>query len=374
VRVSYAKPAPPRSGAGIGVLRHAVSLCFIHASEDKETTMKISKFTCGALILTCGFSLAGVANAETSQVTLARQFGIGYLPLTVMQKHGLVKKHLQAEGLGKTEVKWMRFGTGSAANDALLSGQLNFAAGGTGPAIILWDRTLSNVKVRGVAALSSMPNLLVSADPRIKTLKDFTSKDRISMAGAGSSVQTVYLEMAVSKIWGIKNYKKLSSLMVNLPHPEGLKAVLSGEGAIRSIFTSPPYQYMALEHPGVHVVLNSYDIMGGPNTFLMVWATDKFRTANPKTYKAVLAALGEATDWINKNPHAAAQLYVDDTNGKASVAEIEKMVRNPQIHYKLAPDRLLPYAQFMYKVGTIKHDPKSWKDLFFPEIHNLKGS
>lgn len=336
--------------------------------------MKAHQFRFTAIAIVCSFAFACAAQAETDQVTLARQFGIGYLPLAVMQTKGLVKKHLEAEGLKDTKVGWMRFGTGSAANDALLSGQLNFAAGGTGPAIILWDRTRSNVDVRGVAALSSMPNMLVTADPRIKTIKDFTSKDRIAMAGAGSSVQTVYLQMAVSKIWGIENYKKLNPLMVNLPHPEGLRAVLSGAGEIRSIFTSPPFQYMALDHPGTKVVLNSYDIMGGPNTFLMVWATDKFRKANPKTYKAVLGALKEATAWINDNKHAAAQLYVQDSGGKSEVQAIEKMIRDPQIKYKIAPDRILPYAQFMYKVGSIKHDPKSWKDLFFPEIYDLAGS
>src|SRR5690606_22975894 len=168
--------------------------------------------------------------------------------------------------------------------------KLDFAAGGTGPAIILWDRTRANVDVRGVAALSSMPNLLVTRNPKVKTIKDFTDQDKIAMAGAGSSVQTIYLQMAVAKAYGMENYRKLNPLMVNLPHPEGLRALLSGAGEITSQFTSPPFQYYALAEPGIHTVLNSYDIMGGPNTFLMVWSTEKFRSANPKTYAAVLAA------------------------------------------------------------------------------------
>jgi len=28
----------------------------------------------------------------------------------------------------------------------------------------------------------------------------------------------------------------------------------------------------------------------------------------------------------------------------------------------------------MYKIGSIKVKPASWKDMFFPEIHNLPGS
>jgi hypothetical protein len=35
--------------------------------------------------------------------------------------------------------------------------------------------------------------------------------------------------------------------MVNLPHPEGLRAMLSGVGEIQSQFTSPPFQNQALE-------------------------------------------------------------------------------------------------------------------------------
>ncbi|MGE4370735.1 MAG: ABC transporter substrate-binding protein [Burkholderiaceae bacterium] len=336
--------------------------------------MRRSKFVVGFAAAVLGMVMATPASAEKDEVVLARQFGIGYLPLTVMHKQELVQKKLAEAGLKDTKVNWSRFGSGSAANDALLSGQLDFAAGGTGPAFILWDKTRTNAKVHGVAALSSMPNLLVTTNPKVKTIKDFTSEDKIAMAGAGSSVQTIYLQMAAAKEWGKENYKKLNPLMVNLPHPEGLNAMLSGSGAIRSQFTSPPFQYMALENPGVHTVLNSYDVMGGRSTFLVVWGTDKFRTENPKTYMAVLNALKAATDWINANPRKAAELYVEDAGGKDSVDFIEKMIRDPQIKYTLAPERVLPFAQFMNDVGVIKNRPEKWSDLFFPEIHDLAGS
>lgn len=328
----------------------------------------------GALALIFASLIGAPLRAETGQVTLARQFGIGYLPLTVMQAHGLVQKHLAEAGLKKTEVIWLRFGSGSAANDGLLSGQLNFASGGTAPALILWDKTHANAKVRGVAALSSMPNLLLSINPQLKSLEDFTEKDRIAMAGAGSSVQTVYLQMAAAKQWGMDKFKKLNDLMVNLPHPEGLNVMLSASGAIQSTFTTPPFQNIALKHPKVHIVLNSYDIMGGPNTFLMMWATERFRRENPQTYKAVLAALREATDWINAHSHEAAEVYVQDAGGKESLEEVEEIIRDPQTHFTLAPQRILSYAQFMNDTGTLKNRPASWTDLFFPDIHDLKGS
>lgn len=316
---------------------------------------------------------ASAASAEVDELKLMSQYGIGYMQLTVMKADKLVEKHLAKNGLPSTKVSWATLGAGAAANDALLAGGLHMAAGGTGPAFILWDRTRGNVGVHGISALSSMPNLLVTRNPNIKTIRDFTEKDRIAMAGAGSSVQTIYLQMAVAKEFGPENFKKLNPLMVNLPHPEGLRAMLSGSGEIQSQFTSPPFQNQALEQ-GARVVLNSYDIMGGPNTFLMVWTTTKFRDENPKSYKAIVDALREATEFINANKRRAAEMYVAEGGGKENADRILALMSDPQVRYTMAPERVLPYAQFMNQIGTLKNRPASWKDMYFPEIHDLPGS
>lgn len=326
-----------------------------------------------AALAAVALAFVASARAELGELKLMSQFGIGYMQLTVMKADKLVEKHLAKSGLSATKVTWATLGAGAAANDALLAGSLHMAAGGTGPAFILWDRTRGNVDVRGIAALSSMPNLLVTMDPAIKTIKDFAEKDRIAMAGAGSSVQTIYLQMAVAREFGQDSFKKLNPLMVNLPHPEGLRTILSGSGEIKSQFTSPPFQNQALEK-GARVVLNSYDIMGGPNTFLMVWTTSKFRNENPKTYKALVDALREATDFINANKRRAAEMYVAEGGGKESVDKILELMNDPQVRYTLAPERVLPYAQFMNQIGTLKNRPASWKDLFFQDIHDLPGS
>ena len=41
--------------------------------------------------------------AEVSEIRIAEQFGIGYLPLTIMKTNGLVEKHLKAAGLPDTK-------------------------------------------------------------------------------------------------------------------------------------------------------------------------------------------------------------------------------------------------------------------------------
>jgi len=316
----------------------------------------------------------GVSKAEVDEVNLMSQNGIGYLQLIVMKNQKLIEKNLAKASLGNTKVNWTKLGSGSAANDALLSGQLDFASGGTGPAFILWDRTKGSLNVKGVAALSSMPNLLLTNNPAIKSLKDFTDKDRISLAGAGSSVQTIYLQMAAAKEFGLKNYKKFNPLMVNLPHPVGLQALLSGGSGVTAQFTSPPFWNRALEDPKISVVLNSYDITGGPGTFLVVWSTEKFRNENPKTYKAVFDALDEATKFINNDKRAAAAIYVAESGGKENLDFILSIMNNPQIVYTITPENVLPFAQFMNDIGTLKNRPTSWQELFFDNVHKLKGS
>ena len=54
-----------------------------------------------------------------------------------------------------------------------------------------------------------------------------------------------------------------------------------------------PFQDYELAAPGMHVVLKSYDTLGGQTTNGVVLMTRKFRDANPKVTGAVYAALGK---------------------------------------------------------------------------------
>ena len=177
-----------------------------------------------------------------------RQFGIGYLPLTIMLHEKLVEKHAAQAGLSLT-TKWSVLGNAVPINDEFLAGTIHVGSGGIAPMVIAWDRTRGNIEIKGIGALCALPNFLVGQHP-YKSVKDFTDKDRISMAGAGQSIQTMYLQMEVAKAYGIAEFKKLNPLFVNLSHPDGLAALLSGQ-EITASFLSPPFQYRALEK-GMH--------------------------------------------------------------------------------------------------------------------------
>jgi NitT/TauT family transport system substrate-binding protein len=148
--------------------------------------------------LTVSLFLAAVnpAAAETNTIRFAQQFGIGYLPLSIMQDIALVEKHAKAQGLGDIKVEWTKLTGGAPINDALLSGQIDIAAGGVGPMLTIWAKTKGNLNVKGVAALNSMPLYLNTINPAVKTIKDLTDKDRIALPSVKVSIQAVTLQMA----------------------------------------------------------------------------------------------------------------------------------------------------------------------------------
>jgi len=180
--------------------------------------------------------------------------------------------------------------------------------------------------------------------------------------------------MAVEKAFGHANVHKLDRLTVSMKHPDGLAALLSPASEIDGHFGSPPLQYEELEHPGIHTALNSYDVLGGPATFVVVWATSGFRAANPKVYLAFVDALKQSVDFINNNKEQAAEIYLKVSHDKASKESILKMLNDPLIQFGLTPKNTMKYADFMYQIGSIKVKPHSWKDLFFPEMHALPAS
>lgn len=312
------------------------------------------------------------ARAEVKEVRLAKQYGLGYLPLIIMEEQKLVEKHAKAAGLGDIKVSWATLGGGGAVNDALLSGSVDYISSGVAPLIVLWDKSKGTVK--GVSALISTPNYLNTNNPSVKTIRDFTDKDRIGLPTAKVSIQAIILQMAVAKEFGQENFSKLDKLTVTMKHPDAMAALLSGKSEITGHLTSPPFMFQELDDKRVRTVLNSYDVLGGPHTFNVITTTKAFHDGNPKTYAAVFAALEEAVTYINKNKRSAAEIYQKASKTKESLDDLVKEISQPSLSYTTTPQKISKFSDFMHKTGTIKTKPNSWKDLFFPNVHGKQGS
>jgi NitT/TauT family transport system substrate-binding protein len=314
-----------------------------------------------------------VALAEMSEIKVAKQYGIGYLQLMLMEEGKLIEKHAKAAGVD-VAVTWATFAGTNVMIDAILSNSLQFASGGVPGMITVWSRTRDNLGVRGVGAINSMPIYLNSRNPVVKTVKDFTDKDRIALPAVKVSIQAMTLQMAAEKAFGEGQQGRLDPLTVTMAHPDAQIALLSGQSEINAHFGSPPFQYQQLRNPAIHTVVNSYDVLGGPATFNVVWTTSKFRNENPKLYDAFVKALDEATAMINTDRQKAAEAYLRISRDKDSVQEIVAMLNDPQIVYTTTPQNIMKYVDFMFKTGSIKVKPDSWKDLFFPNAQTLPGS
>jgi NitT/TauT family transport system substrate-binding protein len=324
------------------------------------------------VMLLTAIALPSLSHAETSEIRIAKQYGINYLPLIVMEQNKLVEKHAKLNGLKDTRVSWFTFSGGAAMNDAILSNSLDVAAAGIAPAVTLWAKTRGDVKLIG--ALDSFPVLLNTRKPGIRTLRDFGPDDKIALPAVKVSIQAIILQLAAEKQFGEGQHNKLDGLTVTLAHPEAQSALLSGGGEINAHFGTPPYSQLELKKPGIHTVLNSADVLGAQSTIDVVYAKTEFRSKNPKLYQAFVEAYKEAIDHINADKHAAARLYLRVNKGSDSAEDIYKIISDPKGGFSFTPKSTLQIAGFLYKTGSIKQKPASWKDLYFPEVQRLPGS
>jgi len=323
---------------------------------------------CTALIATA----VPQARAEVSEITVAQQYGTSFLPLMVMQKQSLIEKHATQLGLSGIAVRWAKLAGPSAMNDGLISNSIHFAAQGAPSLITLWAKTHGQIK--GVSSMTTYPLYLITRNPDVKTIKDFTGKDKIAVPSVKISTQAILLEMAAAKAFGEKEYTKLDPLTASLSHPDATLAFNNNTAGVNAHFSSSPFYEQEIKVSGAHLVTTNYEILGGPATAVVITASAKFRDANPKAYKAFYDALSEAIDSINKDKVAAAKLYLEVAHDtKNTVEGITAIISDKDYAYTLKPEKVFATAQFMAKIGSIKQSPASIDDLFFPEIASLNG-
>jgi len=317
--------------------------------------------------------LSSVAVRAEGTIGIAQQFGVGYLILDVVRDRQLIEKHGKAQGLD-IKVDWHSISGATAMNEALLTGALDVASAGVPPALTVWDRTCGKQNVKAVAALGSMPNYLLSNNPAVKSIRDLTDKDRIAVPAAGVGFQSRTLQIETARLFGNAEYKKFDNITLSLPHPDATAALISGGAEINAHFSSPPYQYQALEHPGIHKILSSYDVLGGKGTFNLLYATEKFHDENPKTYRAFFDALLEAEQIIKADKTEAAKTYIRVEQSHLPLALIEKIINDPENDFTITPQKTFVYAQKLHELGILKNNAASWKAYFFPEAYTLPGS
>jgi len=316
---------------------------------------------------------ASPVRAEIGEITVAQQYGVSFLPLMLMEHQGLVEKHAMSLGI-KLKANWIKVAGPSVMNDGLLSGTMHIVSQGAPSLITLWDKTRDGVGVKGISALTTYPLYLVSRNPDVRTVKDFTEKDKIAVPSIKISTQAIMLQMAAAEIWGEKEYARLDPLTVSLSHPDAVLALTNNAGGVNAHFATSPFYEQETKLKDAHLITTNYDILGGPATALLITTTTRFRQANANVTQAFYNAMKEAVRIVNDDKRVAAKLYLELANDrKNSADDIFAMISDKDYAFTLRPQKVMKTAEFMAKIGSVKQAPKLISDLFFPEFLQTSG-
>ena len=330
-----------------------------------------------ALLGAAGIAAAlGPAAAQQPEIRISRTTTMAYLPLMVVEHEKLLEKHAAQAGIPNLKVSVHTFTGPSAQFDALFSGNVDVVAVGSTALITLWARTKGTAnEVKGISALASMPITLSTKNPNVKSIRDFTDKDRIAVPSVNVSFQAMLLQMAAAKEWGTDSSKKLDHLTVGLGQMDAVAAMAQPNHEVNSDFATPPFLYIEREMPGVRPIITMKEILGENGTIGTAATTTRFREGKPELYKVLLAALQEAMQIIASDKGRAVDGYIGATGDRKTARDMLLRIANdPDVEFTMTPRAMKSYAEFMYKTGTIKRLPDKWSDLFFGETGTLNGS
>jgi NitT/TauT family transport system substrate-binding protein len=299
---------------------------------------------------------------EARQLRVVKQPGLAYLPLIVMREQRLIEK--RAPGV---QIEWRQLTSGPVIRDAMIAGQIDIGSGGFPPFALAIDKGLN---WKAVGALNEMPLFLNCGKASIRSLKDLGPNDRIALPAIGS-VQHIILQMQAEKELG--DPRKLDRQVVAMAHEDATAALLSHR-EITCHLSGPPYQYEQLRSPGIVKVFDSYQSMGGPHNFNLVWTSEEWAKANPKLLAAFVGAMREAMEFIAREPSEAAGMYARSEKSSSTAAQIADIIRQPGIRYTMTPNGMTRFISFMAKTGAIKSARPSWRDYALPHLHELPGS
>ncbi len=232
--------------------------------------------------------LTGCREKEDQVIGIGEQYGIAYAPLNIMKELGILEKKLPG-----VKIEWKQFGGPTAIRESMLSGEVDFGFMGVGPVLIGID---NGMEWKYATGISSNEVAIVTADPNIKTLKDFSSKDRIAILSPGCT-QHILLCMLAEEQLGDPH--ALDGQIVSMSHPDAMQALLSGTEITAHIAT-PPYIQQEVQ-AGMSVMTTGEEIMGQPFTFISGVAMTDFYDNHRDWYDAFIQALDESIDYINNH-------------------------------------------------------------------------
>ena len=293
---------------------------------------------------------------DQPSVTIAEQYGLAYAPLQIIKAKAIIEKKVPG-----IKVNWIKLGNTTAIREAVLGGRVDIGFMGIPPFLIGWDK---GMKWKIFTGLSKATIGLVTWKDNINSLRDLKPKDRIALPQPGS-IQHILLSMAAEKYLGKSDY--FDNQLVTMKHPDGMNALLSKRD-ISAHFTSPPYIMMELSEPGMKLILDGKEAMGGDFTFIAGMVTDRFSTTNPEILSVIRAAITEADNIIENNPDKAVAILKN--NYSISETNLFSYLTDGSLVYSTEIKGLQKFLSFMKDKDYINKIPENLDEIFINQINN----
>ena len=307
-------------------------------------------------------------------VKFAQQRGLLYLPVDEMVTGGILQQEATKLGLGKVDATAATLSGPGPVVDAILSGAADYGTVALPSLLNLWEKTRGSAnEVKAIGTVSNGAMTLYTINPNVKTLADFTEKDRIAVPTVRISFNSMMLQMAAEKLWNDPH--RLDHLTVGLGHPDAVTALSAGweKATITSHIAVQPYTARGLKIPGAHIITDSREVFGGPLTQITLIATKQTKEKNPTLFKAVANALNASIKVANADKKAAAVLWKNAQKASDNLDELVALLDDPGFEFTTQPHRIAFFAAFLNRIGTMKTKLGDWKDLFWETAHNQPG-
>ena len=308
------------------------------------------------------------------QVKFAQQRGLLYLPVDEMVTGGILQKEATKLGLGKVDATAVTLSGPGPVVDAILSGAADYGTVALPSLLNLWEKTHGTAnEVKAVGTVSNGAMTLYTINPNVKSIADFTEKDRIAVPTVRISFNSMMLQMACEKLWNDPH--RLDHLTVGLGHPDAVIALSAvyEKATITAHIAVQPFTARGLKIPGAHVIADSREVFGGPLTQITLIASKQTKERNPTLFKAVANALNESIKVANADKKAAAVLWKNAQKASESVDDLVALLDDPGFEFTTQPHRIAYFAAFLNRIGTMKAKLGDWKELFWETAHDQPG-
>ena len=326
-------------------------------------------------LLALGTAMAEANAAEVNNVAIATTIGLAQFPGRLAKDLNLIEKRAATLGIPDLKVSLQEVTSGIVVSDLLLSGHAGVGIGGAVPMFNLWNKT--NGRVKGMMAISEGDMFLMTCDPHIKSIRDYTDNDRIAMTDLRTTTYAMMLQMKAAEEFGWDERNRFDRISVAMSDPDGMGAILSCKTDVKSQMTILPQSTAELASGKARVIFSSDEVLGHPYTFDAAFTTVEFKRDSPKVYEAVTGGLADAIKFIKENPEKAADMYMKDEPYFGPREMLIKLIKSEtadHFSYTDTPNSTEAFTDFMYKSGTFKNQPKSWKDVWFENVWDLPGT